>query len=58
VVVDPSDASAWAQALDELLEDEQRREELRARGLARAREFTWEHCAELTVAAYRKAVDR
>ena len=44
-------------ALARVLGDPGLRAELRERGLARAADFTWERCAELTVAAYREARD-
>jgi phosphatidylinositol alpha-mannosyltransferase len=48
----PDDARAWADALRALLADEARRAELRARGLAQARKFSWTRCAEETLAVY------
>jgi len=54
LLVDPDDAAAVAAALREALEPA-RADELRARGFARAAQFTWERCAEATVAAYRRA---
>jgi len=42
VLVDPSDASAIADGLRRVLDDEGLRATLRERGLARAREFSWE----------------
>ena len=56
VLIDPDDADAFAAALAEVLSSTARREELAAAGLARAREFSWERCADLTVAAYRRAL--
>ncbi len=43
-------------ALAEVLSSPARRAELEQAGLARAREFSWLRCADLTVAAYRRAV--
>ena len=48
---------ALADALTRVLADPARRAELRERGLARAAEFTWERCADVTVATYREAID-
>jgi glycosyltransferase involved in cell wall biosynthesis len=56
-LADPDDLDAFGAALADLLASSSRRSELRAAGLARAREFTWGHCAELTVAAYRRALE-
>jgi glycosyltransferase involved in cell wall biosynthesis len=56
---DPRDERAIASALERLLsESDQGREEverLRARGLERAREFTWERTARLTLESYGRA---
>jgi glycosyltransferase involved in cell wall biosynthesis len=48
---------ALGEALGRVLTDPARRMHLRERGLARAAELSWERCAELTVAAYREALD-
>ena len=55
VLVEPGDADAFADAVLGLLGDAARRTALRERGLRRAAAFTWGRCAELTVAAYRRA---
>jgi glycosyltransferase involved in cell wall biosynthesis len=57
-LVDVDDPDAVAVAVERLLGDGALRARLREAGLARAAGFTWERCAELTVAAYRTAVDR
>jgi len=51
------DEEAFAAALVRLLNDSALQEELRARGLARARMFTWRRTARETVAAYHEAVN-
>jgi len=51
------DEEAFAAALVRLLNDSALQEELRARGLARARMFTWQRTARETVAAYHEAVN-
>jgi len=56
VLIDPADPGSLAQAVHALLEDDARRRALSAAGLARAREFTWERTARLTLAAYQSAV--
>ena len=53
---DPDDTAAVTAALDFLLRSPQRREELRARGLVRCEQFTWERSARLTLASYRRAI--
>jgi alpha-1,3-rhamnosyl/mannosyltransferase len=55
-LADPDDVPAIERALGEVLASEQRRAQLSASGLQRAADFSWERCAELTVAAYRRAV--
>jgi len=56
VLVDPDDATAFAAALAEVLSSPARHAALAEAGLARAREFSWRRCADLTVAAYRRAL--
>jgi glycosyltransferase involved in cell wall biosynthesis len=52
-LVDPNDAAQLADALRVVLYDAACAAELRARGLARARQFTWERTARETVAVYK-----
>ncbi len=54
----PNDADAWADAIGSLLSDGARRAEMIRRGLARARQFTWERTAAMTIEAYREAAGR
>jgi glycosyltransferase involved in cell wall biosynthesis len=51
-LVEPLDVDAWVTEIDRLLHDEARRRELRGRGLARARTFTWERAARRTLEVY------
>jgi glycosyltransferase involved in cell wall biosynthesis len=53
VQLPPHDVRAWAEALGRVLQDEQLRAGLRARGLERARAFTWEKTARRTLEVYR-----
>lgn len=55
LLFDPHDEAAIAGALRQVLEDQAFRERLRARGLARVAEFTWERTARLTLESYRRA---
>jgi glycosyltransferase involved in cell wall biosynthesis len=48
------DPQRFAEALGRVLGDEPLRAELRAKGVARAREFTWDRCATATLAVYRE----
>ncbi len=52
VLVDPGSAAAIAAGIEEAIS---RRDELRARGLARAKAFSWDESARLTLEAYREA---
>jgi glycosyltransferase involved in cell wall biosynthesis len=52
VLVDPLDVDAIAAGIQEAIE---RREELRAAGLERASQFTWENAGRQTVDVYREA---
>jgi glycosyltransferase involved in cell wall biosynthesis len=52
VLVEPRDVDAIAAGIEEAVE---RREELRAAGLERARAFTWEAAAKATAEVYREA---
>jgi glycosyltransferase involved in cell wall biosynthesis len=51
---DPHDVLAWSAALAGLTCDAARRAELRAAGLARAATFSWDRCAEETLAVLRR----
>ena len=53
LLVDPTDTAALAGGLARLAGDAGLRAELRARGLARAAEFTWDRCAVETLAVLR-----
>jgi glycosyltransferase involved in cell wall biosynthesis len=55
LLFDPRDEPAIAEALRRLLDDSALREQLRARGLARVAEFTWDRTARLTLESYRRA---
>ena len=56
LVVDPESVDAIAAGLQQLLGDGARRDRLRALGRERAAGFTWERTADLTAAAYRRAM--
>ncbi|HJZ45794.1 MAG TPA: glycosyltransferase family 1 protein [Roseiflexaceae bacterium] len=55
LLVDPEDTAAIADGLARLAGDAALRADLRARGMARAAQFTWERCAEETLAVLLKA---
>jgi glycosyltransferase involved in cell wall biosynthesis len=53
-LVDPYDVAAIRNAIDELLEDVEKRDDLRERALARAADFSWARVAEQTIEVYKK----
>ncbi len=56
LLFDPRDKAATAAAVERLLTDRAEAERLRALGLRRAREFSWERTARLTLESYRRAL--
>jgi glycosyltransferase involved in cell wall biosynthesis len=56
LLVEPGDAGALAVAIGKLVGDGGERVALVQRGLVRAAGFTWNRCAALTAAAYRRAI--
>ncbi|MFN4295018.1 MAG: glycosyltransferase family 4 protein [Thermoflexales bacterium] len=56
LLVDPEDADAIAAAIRRVIGEPALRAELRARGFARARQFSWAETARLTAQAYHAAV--
>ena len=55
VLLDPLDVRGWTGAIVKVVNDEEFRARLRAAGLARAAEFTWERTARITLEVYRRA---
>lgn len=55
IMIDPTDTSALAAALQDMMTNAARRKELSAKGLARASSFSWESCARETLQTYRRA---
>ncbi|MGH7787018.1 MAG: glycosyltransferase family 4 protein, partial [Candidatus Binatia bacterium] len=55
LLVDPHDETALADAIGRVLREPALHADLRARGLARARTFTWQRCAAQTMAVYEEA---
>jgi glycosyltransferase involved in cell wall biosynthesis len=55
---DADDAAAWVKALEDVLEKDALRGELREKGLRRAAEFTWARTARETRAVYAEALVR
>jgi glycosyltransferase involved in cell wall biosynthesis len=52
---DPLSRDAWREALERVSSDAALRDALRVRGLARARDFTWERTARLVIEGCRRA---
>jgi glycosyltransferase involved in cell wall biosynthesis len=58
VLVDPDRPAEIAAALRSIITDQSRRSDLAAAARARAEEFPWARCADLTVAAYAEGIRR
>ncbi len=58
VMIDPHSPEQLTVALTEVLGSPTRQEEMRLRGLAQAKEFTWDRTAAETLAAYRRTMER
>ncbi|NIO20498.1 MAG: glycosyltransferase [Candidatus Aenigmarchaeota archaeon] len=54
ILVDPRDVNELREGMVNLLDDERLRDELSQKGLERAKLFTWEKCAQQTIAVYEK----
>jgi len=57
LLVDPKDDRAVAQAIESVLTRPEVRDRLRRAGVARARTFTWERCADRTLDVYREVLN-
>jgi glycosyltransferase involved in cell wall biosynthesis len=57
LMFDPTSTTEIATAMRRLISDEALRERLRGLGHERARHFTWQHTARLTLASYARALD-
>ncbi len=56
ILTDPHDEAALQEALVHVLTDASTRAELRALGVTRAHEFSWQHAAVRTANSYRRAL--
>jgi len=56
LLVNPRSVDDIAAAMARLLADESLRESLREKGLARAQQFTWQHCAEKHLEVFERAI--
>jgi glycosyltransferase involved in cell wall biosynthesis len=55
LMLDPTDAASWADAIVRVVNDEGLRGRMREAGLRRASQFTWRRTAQLTLDVYRRA---
>lgn len=58
LLVNPYSVTDLADGMHQLCTDATRREALRAQGLVRAQDFSWQHTAQQTLAVYQQAVGR
>ncbi len=56
LLVDPFDVEAIADALARVIDDASLRAEMRRKGLAQAKKFSWSRTAQLTLESYERAV--
>ena len=54
---DPHDVESMRFAIERVAYDEQHRDALIERGRIRCREFSWERCADETIAVYRRLLN-
>jgi glycosyltransferase involved in cell wall biosynthesis len=57
ILISPDNPEEWCQSMQELLEDEKRRENLAKAGRERSRGFTWESAADTLEDVYRTALE-
>jgi glycosyltransferase involved in cell wall biosynthesis len=56
MILPPEDIDAWEAALQQAFSDARWREDASVKGLAKARKFSWQECARLTVETYKRAL--
>ncbi|MEI6328607.1 MAG: glycosyltransferase family 1 protein [Pseudanabaena sp. ELA645] len=56
ILIDPKDKAQLCQAMLNVLNDETLRDNLKQKGLERAKQFSWEKCANETVEIYKKII--
>lgn len=57
-LMEPSDVSAWRDAMHRVALDDDYRNELAAGGIAHSQQFNWPRAAQETIAVYRKVLNR
>jgi glycosyltransferase involved in cell wall biosynthesis len=58
LLIDPQSSQALSEAIAQVLTDRPLAQELRQRGLDRARRFTWQRTAEQTLQVYQRLLDQ
>jgi glycosyltransferase involved in cell wall biosynthesis len=58
VLLPPEKPDLWADAIQDLIENDSRVKDLRRKGLVRARQFSWERAASETLDVYKKVAKR
>jgi glycosyltransferase involved in cell wall biosynthesis len=58
IMIDPYNVEQLADEIRRVLEDRELAEDMRRRGLSRAKLFSWERCASETIAAFDLALTR
>jgi alpha-1,3-rhamnosyl/mannosyltransferase len=58
IMVDPYDVKRLRDEIERVLEDSSLRASLGSRGLARAKQFTWENCARQTLDVYKRVLNK
>jgi glycosyltransferase involved in cell wall biosynthesis len=56
LLLSPDDARVWKDAVEQLIRDEKKAAALGAAGVERAARYTWEDCAQRTLAVYKRAL--
>jgi glycosyltransferase involved in cell wall biosynthesis len=54
ILVNPEDAGEIAEAIGNVLDNDSKRDEMRTKGIERAKRFSWEKCARETLKLYRE----
>lgn len=57
-LLDPLNVNAWSSAMKQIATDNPMQQELRDKGLHRARQFSWQACAQATTEVYRQTLQR
>ena len=57
ILINPEDENGMAEAIESVLEDNAKREEMAAKGLEQAKLVSWEKCAKETLKLYREAAE-